>query len=65
MSKLEQLLKDFAEAEAAFCRADVLASAVDADAYDAACDAAYVKYLAVKLAKKALFDYLEGQANER
>ena len=60
MSKLEQLRKNVADAEAAFCRADVLASSVDADAYDAACDAAYVKYLAVKLAKKALDDHLEG-----
>ena len=61
MSKLERLKKDVADAEAAFCRADVLASAVDADAYDAACDAAYVKYLAVKLATKTLNDYLEEQ----
>jgi hypothetical protein len=65
MNKLEKLQQDVEDAGAAFCRADVLASAVDADAYDAACDVAYVKYLAVKLAKKALTEYLEDQANER
>ena len=54
MSKLEQLLKDFAEAEAAFCRADVLcwSSSTMIDVI--------VAYVDARDAKKALNEYLEG-----
>ena len=52
MIKLEQLKKDVADAEEAYCRAAGMLRGSDL---------AHAKYLAVKLAKKALFDYLEEQ----
>ena len=48
MSELEQLQKDVADAGEAYCRAF-------------ASDLAHGKWREVKLAKKALFDYLEEQ----
>ena len=51
MSELEQLQKDVADAEEAYCRAAGMLRA--SDLYHA-------KYLAVKLAKKALRGYLKG-----
>ena len=53
MSKLERLKKDVAEAEAAFCRADVLcwSSSTMIDII--------VAYVDARDAKKALDDYLE------
>ena len=53
MSKLERLKKDVADAEAAFCRADVLASCTISDVI--------VAYVDARDAKKALDDYLEKQ----
>ena len=55
MTELERLKKDVAEAEAAFCRADVLcwSSSTMIDVI--------VAYVDARDAKKALDDYLEKQ----
>ena len=54
MTELERLKKDVAEAEAAFCRADVLcwSSSTMIDVI--------VAYVDARDAKKALNEYLEG-----
>jgi len=52
MSRLERLKKNVADAEVAYCRTAGMLRASDL---------AHAKYLAVKLAKKALADYLEEQ----